>query len=48
MLSFIKARKKDILDSIRTTGKLEGDLEKQLREALTEFAKTFSVDEKKS
>jgi F-type H+-transporting ATPase subunit alpha len=48
MMSFLKSRKKEILETIRTTGKLEGDLEKQLRDALTEFAKTFSVDEKKS
>jgi F-type H+-transporting ATPase subunit alpha len=44
MLSFVKARKKEILEEIRTTGKLEGESEKRLREALTEFAKQFSVD----
>ena len=48
MMSFLKSRKKEILETVRTTGKLEGDLEKQLRDALTEFAKTFSVDEKKA
>jgi F-type H+-transporting ATPase subunit alpha len=48
MMSFIKSRKKEILETIRTTGKLDGDVEKQLREALTEFAKQFSVDEKKA
>ena len=31
--------------SSRRNGKLEGDLEKQLRDALTEFAKQFSVEE---
>ena len=34
--------------SSRRNGKLEGDVEKQLRDALTEFAKQFSVDEKKA
>ncbi|MBE7453417.1 MAG: F0F1 ATP synthase subunit alpha [Kofleriaceae bacterium] len=48
MMSFIKSRKKEILDAVRTTGKLDGDVEKQLRDALTEFAKQFSVDEKKA
>jgi F-type H+-transporting ATPase subunit alpha len=48
LLSFVKARKQDILDELRTTGKLEGDLEKRLREALGEFAKQFSVEEKKA
>jgi F-type H+/Na+-transporting ATPase subunit alpha len=47
LLSFLKSSKKDVLESIRTSGKLEGDAEKQLREALTLFAKTFSVDEPK-
>ena len=48
LLAFFTSRKNDILETIRTTGKLEGDTEKQLREALTEFAKQFSVDEKKA
>jgi F-type H+-transporting ATPase subunit alpha len=47
LLSFLKSSKKDVLESIRTSGKLEGDVEKQLREALTLFAKTFSVEETK-
>ena len=46
MFSFIKSRKKEILEEIRTTGKLEGESEKKLREALSEFAKQFSVDDK--
>ncbi|HEY3804223.1 MAG TPA: F0F1 ATP synthase subunit alpha [Kofleriaceae bacterium] len=46
LLSFIKSRKADILSELKSTGKLEGDLDKRLREALTEFAKQFSVDEK--
>jgi F-type H+-transporting ATPase subunit alpha len=58
LLSFLKSRKSDILAELRTTGKLEdvkdpatgkkapGDLEKRLRDALTEFAKQFSVEEK--
>ncbi|HEY1814383.1 MAG TPA: F0F1 ATP synthase subunit alpha [Kofleriaceae bacterium] len=47
LLSFIKSRKADILTELKSTGKLEGDLDKRLRDALTEFAKQFSVDEKK-
>ena len=46
MFSFIKSRKKEILEEIRTTGKLEGESEKNLRAALSEFAKQFSVDDK--
>jgi F-type H+-transporting ATPase subunit alpha len=46
MLSFLKSRKKDVLEEIRTTGKLEGESEKKLRDALSEFAKQFSVDSK--
>jgi hypothetical protein len=49
-----------VLDELRSSGKLEdvkdpatgkkgpGDLEKRLRDALTEFAKQFSVEEKKA
>jgi len=59
LLSFLKSRKQDVLDELRSTGKLEdvkdasgkkapGDLEKRLRDALTEFAKQFSVEEKKA
>jgi F-type H+-transporting ATPase subunit alpha len=47
LLSFLKGRKKDVLDEIKSGGKLEGDLEKRLRDALTEFAKQFSVEDKK-
>jgi F-type H+/Na+-transporting ATPase subunit alpha len=43
LLSFIKSRKQDLLDELRTTGKLDGELEKRVREALAEFAKQFSV-----
>src|SRR4051812_24892179 len=58
LLSFLKSRKPDILDQLRASGKLEdvkdpatgkkgpGELEKRLRDALTEFAKQFSVEEK--
>ncbi len=48
LMSFMKARKADLISEMRTTGKLEGDTEKQLRDALTEFAKQFSTDEKKA
>jgi hypothetical protein len=46
-MSFIKGRKASLLAELKTNGKLEGDVEKQLRDALTEFAKQFSVEEKK-
>ncbi|HEY1550521.1 MAG TPA: F0F1 ATP synthase subunit alpha [Kofleriaceae bacterium] len=46
LMSFIKSRKADILATLKSTGKLEGDSEKQLRDALTEFAKQFSVEDK--
>jgi F-type H+-transporting ATPase subunit alpha len=45
LLAFVRGRKKELLDTMRTTGKLDDDVEKQLRDALTEFAKTFSVTE---
>jgi F-type H+-transporting ATPase subunit alpha len=74
LLSFLKSRKQDVLDELKSTGDLKdvevpvigadgkpeldkdgkpkkkktmGDLEKRLRDALTEFAKQFSVEEKK-
>jgi F-type H+/Na+-transporting ATPase subunit alpha len=47
LMSFIKSRKADLLTELKSNGKLEGDLESRLRGALTEFAKQFSVDEKK-
>jgi F-type H+-transporting ATPase subunit alpha len=47
LMSFIKSRKADLLTELKTNGKLEGDVEKQLRDALTEFAKQFSTEEKK-
>jgi hypothetical protein len=42
----VKSRKADILTELASTGKLEGDAEKRLRDALTEFAKQFSVEDK--
>jgi F-type H+-transporting ATPase subunit alpha len=58
LLAFIKSRKNDVLEELKATGELKdvkdaagkkgpGDLEKRLRDALTEFAKQFSVEEKK-
>ncbi len=43
MLDFLRGRHKDLLDSIRSVGKMDEGTEKSLRDALTEFAKTFSV-----
>jgi F-type H+/Na+-transporting ATPase subunit alpha len=48
LLSYMKSRKQSLLDELKSTGKLEGDTEKQLRDALTDFAKQFSTDEKKA
>ncbi|HEY5920759.1 MAG TPA: F0F1 ATP synthase subunit alpha [Kofleriaceae bacterium] len=47
LMSFMKARKADLIAELKTNGKLEGDVEKQLRDALTEFAKQFSTEDKK-
>jgi F-type H+-transporting ATPase subunit alpha len=47
LMSFMKSRKQSLLDELKASGKMEGDGEKQLRDALTEFAKQFSVEEKK-
>jgi F-type H+-transporting ATPase subunit alpha len=58
LLAFIKSRRNDVLEELKSTGELKdvkdaagkkspGDLEKRLRDALTEFAKQFSVEEKK-
>lgn len=45
LLSFIKSRKASLIDSIRTSGKLDTDAAK---EALTEFGKQFSAEAKKA
>ncbi len=47
LLDFLKTRKKDLLDSISTGGKLDDEGEKAVIAALTEFAKSFSVEESK-
>jgi hypothetical protein len=44
----LRTRKRNLLDAIRTLGKLDDDSEKQIVAALTEFAKTFSVEESKT
>ena len=46
LMSFIKSRKADLLEALRTTGSLDGGVEKQLRDALEEFAKQFAVEKK--
>ncbi len=46
LLSFMKGRKGEIMKQLSSGAKLKGDLETQLREALTEFAKQFSVEAK--
>ncbi|HVV83249.1 MAG TPA: F0F1 ATP synthase subunit alpha [Kofleriaceae bacterium] len=46
LMSFIKARHANILETLRTTGNLDANLEKQLRGALDEFAKQFIAEKK--
>ncbi|RMH41296.1 MAG: F0F1 ATP synthase subunit alpha [Deltaproteobacteria bacterium] len=46
MLEFMRSSKKDLLDTLRSTGVLDDAMDKKLRDALTEFAKQFSVDSK--
>ncbi len=46
LLSFVQASHNDLLESIKATGKLDEGLEKNLRDALTHFAKSFAVDAK--
>lgn len=44
LVSFLKSSKSDVLDAIKSTGKLDDANEKGVRDALTAFAKTFSVE----
>ncbi len=46
LMSFIKSRKADLLEALRTTGSLDGGVEKQLRDALEAFGKQFAVEKK--
>jgi F-type H+-transporting ATPase subunit alpha len=46
LLSFMKSRKGELMKQLAGGAKLKGDVETQLREALTEFAKQFSVEAK--
>jgi F-type H+-transporting ATPase subunit alpha len=45
LLAYLRTHKQGLLDSIRSSGQLDDTTEKGLREALTDFAKTFSVQE---
>jgi F-type H+-transporting ATPase subunit alpha len=47
LLQFLRTRKKPMLDSLRAAGTLDEAAEKQIRDSLTEFAKTFSVEDEK-
>ena len=42
MLSYVRSEHGDILKSIRETGQLDDDTAKKLKDALTEFGKTFA------
>ena len=44
LVSYLKSSKKAVLDAIKGTGKLDDANEKGVRDALTAFAKTFSVE----
>src|SRR5688572_11899998 len=45
LLQYLRTRKKSLLDSLRTSGALDDAMDREIREALTEFAKTFSVED---
>jgi F-type H+-transporting ATPase subunit alpha len=47
LLQFLRTRKKPMLDALRAAGTLDDAMEKQIRDALTEFAKTFAVEDEK-
>ena len=47
LLQFLRTRKKSMLDALRSAGTLDDAMEKGIRDALTEFAKTFSVEDEK-
>src|SRR5690349_19506465 len=42
LMQFLRTRKKALLDSLRASGALDDAMDKQIRDSLTEFAKTFS------
>src|SRR3569832_1479568 len=43
LLSWLKAKRPEVLDGIRTEKALSGDLENKLKDALNEFGKTFAA-----
>jgi F-type H+-transporting ATPase subunit alpha len=45
LMQYLRTRKKGLLDSLRASGQLDDSMDKEIREALTEFAKTFSVED---
>jgi F-type H+-transporting ATPase subunit alpha len=44
LLEFMHSRKQSVLDAIKASGTMDESNEKAIRDALTEFAKTFSVE----
>ncbi len=46
LLAFMHASHQDLFDTIASTGKLDDSVNKSLNDALKEFAKTFSVEQK--
>ncbi len=45
LLQYLRTRKKSLLDSLRGSGQLDDSMDREIRDALTEFAKTFSVED---
>jgi F-type H+/Na+-transporting ATPase subunit alpha len=45
LLQYLRTRKKSLLDSLRSSGQLDDSMDREIRDALTEFAKTFSVED---
>ena len=44
LISFLKSSKSEVLDAVKANGKLDEANEKAIRDGLTAFAKTFSVE----
>ncbi|HKE19044.1 MAG TPA: F0F1 ATP synthase subunit alpha [Kofleriaceae bacterium] len=45
LMQYLRTRKKSLLDSLRGSGQLDDAMDREIRDALTEFAKTFSVED---
>ncbi|HYU16112.1 MAG TPA: F0F1 ATP synthase subunit alpha [Candidatus Acidoferrum sp.] len=45
LLQYLRTRKKALLDSLRASGQLDDAMDREIRDALTDFAKTFSLED---